>query len=117
MYYNQITKKILSRRDLKNLINCSIPSGQENIGDWFLIHDEIPERQEGKIIVKDSVEIVDGVAVQMYRYDDLPTESESINEDDRISLLENAVMDLAQIVSDIEYRRNNSENLMDEQND
>jgi hypothetical protein len=112
MYYNQITKKILSRRDLKNLINCSIPSGQETIGDWLLIHDEIPERQEGKIIVKDSVEIVDGIAVQMYRYDDLP--NENIDEYDRISLLENAVMDLAQIVSDLEYRRNNSENLTDE---
>ena len=109
MYYNQVTKKILSRRSLKNLINCSIPVGQESVGDWLLIHDEIPGPLEGKILVKDSIEVVDGVAVQKYKYEDVPIES---SDSDRILLLENAVMDLAQIVSDLEYASTYSENIV-----
>ncbi len=108
MYYNQITKKKMSRQDLKNLINCSIPANQESIGDWLLIHDEIPERQDGKILMKDYIDVRDGVAIQVYKYIDIPDDSN--DEEDRISILENAVMELAQIISNIEYDRLASEN-------
>ena len=108
MYYNQITKKIMSRQNLKNLINCSIPANQESIGDWLLIHDEIPEHQDGKILMKDYIDVRDGVAVQVYKYVELPDDDD--DDDDRITILENAVMELAQIISDIEYGRLDSEN-------
>ena len=111
MYYNQNTKTKLSRQSLKKVLHCSIPENQESVGEWLLIHDEIPEREDGKIIVKDSIEIRDGVAVQTYRYLDAIDESaDEEDDDDRISVIENALMDLAQIISDLESRQFLSEN-------
>ncbi len=114
MYYNQITKEKKTRQDLKKLMNCSIPVGQETVEDWLLIHEETPERQENKMIVKDDIEVRDGIAWQTYKYTDFVDEVD--DESDRISVLENAVMDLAKIISDLEYQRVYLENSAAESN-
>lgn len=111
MYVNEQTKEIISREDLKALLNCSIPFGEERIGDWLLVHGEPPVEEEGRETVVDGIQIEDGAATIQYKSVKPPREfapSQSVSDAkisallERIKVLEGAVIDLAQTASNAE---------------
>ena len=111
MYVNEQTKEILSREDLKALLNCSIPQNEERIGDWLLVHGEPPAEEEGREAVAEGIQIENGTAIIRYRNVKPPRDFESAKSAsdaqisalmDRIRMLEGAVIDLAQTASNAE---------------
>ncbi len=66
MYYNPYTQEMLSDQELKNLLNVSFPKTTESIEGWLYIHESIPEPEEGKTPVKDSIQDIDVHAVESY---------------------------------------------------
>lgn len=115
MYYNPHTQEMLSDQELKNLLNVSFPKTTESIKGWLYIHESIPEPEEGRIPVKDSIEIRDGHAVQTYRMEDVP-EADSTSENpnfisDRIASLESKFNSLKESIPTAESQQESSEDL------
>jgi len=115
MYYNPHTQEMLSDQELKNLLNVSFPKTTESIEGWLYIHESIPEPEEGRTPVKDSIEIKDGQAVQTYRMEDVPeADSASENPDsisDRIASLERKFNSLKESIPTAESQQESSEDL------
>lgn len=111
MYVNEQTKEILSREDLKALLNCSIPQNEERIGNWLLVHGEPPAEEDGREAVVEGIQIENGTATIRYRNVEpsrdfksaQPVSDVEISDlMERIRMLEGAVIDLAQTASNAE---------------
>ena len=115
MYYNPHTQEMLSDQELKNLLNVSFPKTTESIEGWLYIHESIPEPEEGRTPVKDSIEVKDGQAVQTYRMEDVPeADSASENPDfisDRIASLERNFNSLRESIPTAESQQESSEDI------
>lgn len=115
MYYNPNTQEMLSDQELKNLLNVSFPKTTESIEGWLYIHESIPEPEEGRTPVKDSIEVKDGQAIQTYRMEDVP-EADPASENpnfisDRIASLEKKFNSLKESISTVESQQESSEDL------
>lgn len=75
MYYNPNTGQKKTRRELKNLLNASIPASAKKIGDdWFELKNAYLEDNEDFDIVEDEIKLIDGEWTQTYRYESKPAE-------------------------------------------
>lgn len=108
MYYNPSTKEVLSAQELKTLLNASFPETTEEVQGWFLIDktSQYPSLEPDQYAIEDSIKKVKGKYVQTYTVNARPSApSPSIDDLDKIALLEKAVEDLAQMVSNLEEYR------------
>lgn len=107
MYYNPSTKEVLSSQELKNLLNASFPDTTEEVHGWFLIDktSQYPSLEPDQYAVEDSIQESNGKYVQTYTVKTRPSTPVPADESDRVSLLESAVADLAQMVSNLEEYR------------
>jgi hypothetical protein len=114
MYYNPKTKQAILDQELKALLNVSFPEGREQIQDWLLVRDN-PPLMEGKISIKSSIEMQDGIPVQTYVFEDASAEdlepsstSQDATQDrlkeitDQFALVDGAIMDLAAMISNLQ---------------
>ncbi len=110
MYYNPETKEIISQKDLKNKFNCSFPDGTEIVYDYFLIHDNYPQLKQNQYALKDEIKIIDKFYTQTYIIKEnentfIPTTNDT-DLAKKVALLEKAVIDLGQMISNLEdYRK------------
>jgi len=76
MYYNPTTQEQKSLSDLKILLNASIPSDTEQVGDdWFLLHSgTMPECDANHKIVSDGIKKVKGQYVYAYKLEEKTAE-------------------------------------------
>ena len=102
MYYNPYTKETLDVQSLRNRINVSFPDGIEKVQDWHHLDQKTmhPAFDKGQIAIKDKIIEKDGRYFQTYAVKDVPVGA--AEDQDRIAILEKALMDLAQTVSSIE---------------
>lgn len=105
MYYNQSTMETAISDEVRRATNCSFAEGTETVGDWLFVHEEMPAAPEGKMAVPGRVEVRDGKAYRTYEMADAPKVPEAREDADRMTVLEQAVMDLAQMVSNLEEYR------------
>ena len=98
-YYNPETNEKLSREDLKNRLNTSIPEdGIDTIRGWtILIDGPIPETEYGQSIVPDRIEKIGNIYVQTYRTSGRAMQAFP-SLDERMSSVEDAIAELAQII-------------------
>lgn len=110
MYYNPETKEILDSQKLRNLLNVSFPEGIEQVQNWYLIdqNSERPQIGPDQTLIKDQILEIGGRYVQTYTIKTLPSsplpDIDSTMEE-RINFLEDAMADLAQMVSNLEDYR------------
>ena len=85
MYYNPETKATASREDLMVQFNASIPESAEEVNGWHLIDEQIlyPSFEASQIAVPEGIELHEG----------------------KYARLEQAFLDLAQMVSNLEDYR------------
>lgn len=108
MYYNPSTKEVLSSQELKNRLNASFPETTEEVQGWFLIDktSKYPSLEPDQYAVEDSIKKIKGKYVQTYTVNTRPSASSlSVNDSNKIALLEKAIEDLAQMVSNLEEYR------------
>lgn len=115
MYYNQSTMETAVSDEVRRATNCSFAEGTESVGDWLFVHEEMPAAPEGKMAVPGRIEVRDGKAYRTYEMADAPKAPESREDADRMAVLERAVMDLAQMVSNLEEYRMLAERQAEEQ--
>jgi hypothetical protein len=108
MYYNPSTEEVLSVQDLRNLVNASFPDSTEEVHGWFLIDrtSAYPSLQQNQYAVEGPVKKIKGKYVQTYEVKTVQSPSVQPSEDpDRMEILEKAIQDLAQMVSNLEEYR------------
>lgn len=115
MYYNPETKETISKEALQNLLNASFPEGTLLIDGWHLIDEKTlhPHLLEGQFAEPTGLAFEDGKWCRTYavRTAVEPKKPEPAAEDvikeqsEKIVLLEKAVQDLAQMVSNLEDYR------------
>ena len=116
MYYNPETKETISKEALQNLLNASFPQGTLLIDGWHLVDEKAlyPHLLEGQYaeptgIIENGGAYARSYAVRRHAKPiEIDADSESIikTQAEKISLLEAAVQDLAQMVSNLEgYRK------------
>ena len=122
MYYNPETKQILDVQDVRNLLNISFPDGMLDIGDWHFLDEESrrPAREKGKTILKDEIVKEDGKYFQIYKTIDVQEPANDIpvqqNVEQKVEFLEKAMLDVAQMVSNLEDYRMFFEKRLEEMN-
>lgn len=100
MYYNPSTQEKKSRMELKALLHASIPSGLEQVGDWYLLHNgTAPATEYGQSIAPDTVELIDGKYTQTFKVVGTPQTPEETVED-RLTNIEDALVELAGIITE-----------------
>ncbi len=115
MYYNSETKETASREDLMIQFNASIPELAEEVNGWHLIDEQIlyPALEENQVAIPEGVELHDGKYARAYSVKDIPTSTkDEVDEttlEARYNRLEQAFLDLAQLVSNLEEYRMQSE--------
>lgn len=116
MYYNPETKETISKEALQNLLNASFPEGTLLIDGWHLINEKLlyPHLLDGQFAEPTGLMFEQGFWCRTYavrtatRLNDFDPTSEDIikAQSEKIVLLEKAVEDLAQMVSNLEdYRK------------
>lgn len=60
MYYNPITGQQLTYIDLKRRLNSSLPVDIEEVGGWFLLHEEQPEVTQFQTLEPGPIELKEG---------------------------------------------------------
>lgn len=104
IYYNPQTQETLTRLQLKILLHASIPAHTEEVEGWYLLHNgAAPATEYGQSIEADTIELVNGVYVQQYRVVGTPQEPvESYEEllESRLSDVEDALIELAEILTE-----------------
>lgn len=111
MYYNPETKKTASKEELMVLFNASIPDTAEEVNGWLLVDEQAfyPVLQENQIAVPEGIEVRDGKCIRTYSIKDgIPSNPSSYSDESleaRYSRLEQAFLDLAQMVSNLEDYR------------
>jgi len=114
MYYNPETKETVSREDLMVQFNASIPESAEEVNGWHLIDEQIlyPNLEANQIAVPEGIELHDGTYARAYSVKDIPTSTkDEVDEtlEARYNRLEQAFLDLAQLVSNLEEYRMQAE--------
>lgn len=110
MYYNPETKKTASREDLMVQFNASIPESAEEVNGWHLVDEQIlyPSLEASQIAVPEGIELHEGKYARVYSVEDIPVSS-TLDADNSLEAkyarLEQAFLDLAQVVSDLEDYR------------
>ncbi len=110
MYYNPETKDTASREDLMVQFNASIPESAEEVNGWHLIDESIlyPSLENGQTAVAEGIELHDGKYARTYSVKDIPAPSAPVTDDSleaKYARLEQAFLDLAQMVSNLEDYR------------
>lgn len=111
MYYNPETKDTASREDLMVQFNASIPESAEEVNGWHLIDEQIlyPSLENGQTAIAEGIELHDGKYARTYSVKDAsvpsvqPIADESLEA--KYARLEQAFLDLAQMVSNLEEYR------------
>lgn len=113
MYYNPEKKKTASKEDIMVLLNASFPDSTAEIGGWHLVDENLlyPSLEQNQIAVPESIELHDGIYARTYSIKEQVTPIPSYSEDGEESLqekyerLEQAFLELAQVVSNLEDYR------------
>lgn len=110
MYYNPETKDTASREDLMVQFNASIPESAEEVNGWHLIDEQIlyPSLENGQIAVAEGIELYDGKYACTYSVKDVSATSAPMTDESlevKYARLEQAFLDLAQMVSNLEDYR------------
>ena len=110
MYYNPETKKTASREDLMVQFNASIPESAEEVNEWHLIDEQIlyPSLEASQIAIPEGIELHEGKYARVYSVKDVPASSAPAADDTleaKYARLEQAFLDLAQMVSNLEDYR------------
>ena len=119
MYYNPETKEFLSKEEVQNRVNASFPVGTERVFGWYLIDEDFlyPHLLENQYAVSSGIDFNNGKYARTYIVKEKSAESNvEKNENDetnesedswkaRCSMLEQAILDLAQMVSNLEDYR------------
>ena len=110
MYYNPETKDTASREDLMVQFNASIPESAEEVNGWHLIDESIlyPSLENGQTAIAEGIELHNGKYARTYSVKDAPALSTPIADDSleaKYARLEQAFLDLAQMVSNLEEYR------------
>lgn len=110
MYYNPETKKTASKEEIMVLFNASFPDTTEEINGWHLVDESVlyPALEVDQIAVAEGIELHDGRYVRTYSVKDAPAPAvtpvdESLEA--KYARLEQAFLDLAQMVSNLEDYR------------
>ena len=112
MYYNPSTKETLSAEETTLRVNASFPEGTEEVFGWHLIDERMlyPHLLESQYAVPTGIDCIEGRYARTYAVkerkipEDTPLNRLPIEE--RYAFLENAVLDLARMMSDPEgYRQ------------
>lgn len=110
MYYNPETKKTASKEEIMVLFNASFPDSTEEVNGWHLV-DEMalyPSLEEDQIAVAEGIELQDGKYVRTYSVKDAPAPAAAPVDESleaKYARLEQAFLDLAQMVSNLEDYR------------
>lgn len=111
MYYNPETKDTASREDLMVQFNASIPESAEEVNGWHLIDESIlyPSLENGQTAIAEGIELHDGKYARTYSVKDASAPSSQPIADESLEAkynrLEQAFLDLAQMVSNLEEYR------------
>ena len=110
MYYNPETKDTASKEELMVLFNASIPDSAEEVNGWHLIDESIlyPVLETNQIAVQEGIELHDGRYVRTYSVKDAPAPATAPVDESleaKYARLEQAFLDLAQMVSNLEDYR------------
>lgn len=110
MYYNPETKDTASREDLMVQFNASIPESAEEVNGWHLIDESIlyPSLENGQTAIAEGIELHDGKYARTYSVKDASAPSAPVTDDSleaKYARLEQAFLDLAQMVSNLEEYR------------
>lgn len=113
MYYNPETQKTASKEDIMVLLNASFPDSTAEIGGWHLVDESLlyPSLEQNQFAVPESIELHDGIYARTYSIQECANPVPSHSGDGEESLqekyerLEQAFLDLAQIVSNLEDYR------------
>ena len=111
MYYNPETKKTASREDLMVQFNASIPESAEEVNGWHLIDESIlyPSLENGQTAIAEGIELHNGKYARTYSVKDASASSVQPIADESLEAkyarLEQAFLDLAQMVSNLEDYR------------
>ena len=110
MYYNRETKETSSREDLMVQFNASIPESAEEVNGWHLIDEQTlyPSLEANQIAIPEGIELNDGKYARAYSVKDIPAPSTpDVDEtlEAKYARLEQAFLDLAQMVSNLEDYR------------
>lgn len=81
MYFNPETQEKISRHELCNITNISIPEGTEEVSGWYkLTYADMPEQDSAFIIEQGPVVLVDGHYVQTWVQTPRPPEEVAAEE-------------------------------------
>ena len=111
MYYNPETQKTASREELMVLFNASIPDSADEVNGWHLVDEEFlyPALEPNQTAVPEGIELRDGKYVRTYSVKEIHSVPHSAPVDEsleaRYERLEQAFLDLAQMVSNLEDYR------------
>lgn len=109
MYYNPETKATASREDLMVQFNASIPESIEEVNGWHLVDEQMlyPSLEENQVAVPEGIELRDGIYARTYSVNEVQKPSAPVVEslEAKYARLEQAFLDLAQMVSNLEDYR------------
>ncbi len=110
MYYNPETKETSSREDMMVQFNASIPESAEEVNGWHLIDEQAlyPSLEVNQIAIPEGIELHNGKYARAYSVKDVPAPSAPAADDSleaKYARLEQAFLDLAQMVSNLEDYR------------
>ena len=101
IYYNPKTEKKMSYNGLKNKLNVSFPKGEEQVEDWYLLHNDTFPKVEGtQRIVQDTIVLKDGKYYQTFKVGEKPLTKTIIDNNSRIAALEEGVAELAKLIAE-----------------
>lgn len=101
----------MMKQMLQNHINASFPDGTEEILGWHLVDEEAkrPVLGDGQKAVKSEIILEDGKYFQTYAVEENEAiqnvQSNAMQDSSRIAILERAVVELAQMMSNFEDYR------------
>ncbi len=106
MYYNPESRKTAFKEDLMVQFNASIPELTEEFNGWHLVDEQIlyPHLKENQIAIPENIKFYKGNYAQTYSIKQVnPIVDASIKA--KYTRLENAFIELAQIVTNFEEYR------------
>ncbi len=109
MYYNPKTKETLSTEETKIRVNASFPEGTEEVFGWYLIDENLlyPYLLDTQYAVPTGIDFIEGKYARTYavKERDVVSIPDRLSMEEKYLYLENALMDLARMMSDPdEYR-------------
>ena len=102
MYYNPQSNEIIEDNELKCLLNASFPENEEQVMDWYLIHDDVPKINPNETAIPDKIALKNGKYVQTYRIEKFDQSTKPVSNltiEDRISAIESGLIELAELLA------------------